>query len=86
MLSGPSGLPQPEPLASAKMTSVSSFPSGIAKGLRPLTHGTSRETHIQKKTNIDPQEMEAQPLNDAVHIIPVVVCVGTIELSSAGGQ
>ena len=34
------------------------------KGLRPLTHGTPRETHIQKKAKIDPQETEAQPLEE----------------------
>ena len=41
-----------------------SVPSGIAKRLRPLTHGTPRETHIQKKAKIDPQEIEAQPLEE----------------------
>ena len=41
-----------------------SVPSGIAKGLRPLTHGTPRETHIQKKAKIDPQEIEAQSLEE----------------------
>ena len=41
-----------------------SVPSGIAKRLRPLTHGTPRETHIQKKAKIDPQEIEAQPVEE----------------------
>ena len=41
-----------------------SVPSGLAKGLRPLTHGTPRETHIQKKAKIDPQAIEAQPLQE----------------------
>ena len=41
-----------------------SVPSGLAKGLRPLTHGTPRETHIQKKAKIDPQAIEAQPLEE----------------------
>ena len=41
-----------------------SVPSGIATGLRPLAHGTPRETHIQKKAKIDPQEIEAQPLEE----------------------
>ena len=41
-----------------------SVPSGIAKGLRPLTHGTPRETHIQKKAKIDPQVIEAQPVEE----------------------
>ena len=41
-----------------------SVPSGIAKGLRPLNHGTPRETHIQKKAKIDPQEIDAQPLEE----------------------
>ena len=36
-----------------------SVPSGIAMRLRPLTHGTPCETHIQKKAKIDPQEIEA---------------------------
>ena len=41
-----------------------SVPSGLAKGLRPLAHGTPRETHIQKKAKIDPQAIEAQPLEE----------------------
>ena len=41
-----------------------SVPSGLAKGLTPLTHGTPRETHIQKKAKIDPQAIEAQPLEE----------------------
>ena len=40
-------------------------PSLIATGLKPLTHGTPRETHIQRKAKIDPQETEAQPLQAA---------------------
>ena len=50
---GTFGLPQPEPLALVKMTSMkSSVSSGIAKGLSPLTHGTPRETHIQKRPKL----------------------------------
>ena len=41
-----------------------SVPSGLAKGLRPLTHGTPRETHIQKKAKIEPQATEAQPVEE----------------------
>ena len=41
-----------------------SVPGGIAKRLRPLTHGTLRATHIQKKAKIDLQEIEAQPLDE----------------------
>ena len=41
-----------------------SVPGGVAKRLRPLTHGTPRETHIQKKAKIDLQEIEAQPLDE----------------------
>ena len=49
---GTFGLPQPVRLASAIMTSVKIvLSSGIAKRLRPLTHGTPCETHIQKSQN-----------------------------------
>ena len=41
-----------------------SVPGGVAKRLRPLIHGTPRETHIQKKAKIDLQEIEAQPLDE----------------------
>ena len=40
-----------------------SVPSELPS-LRPLTHGTPRETHIQKKAKIDPQEREAQPVEE----------------------
>ena len=41
-----------------------SVPSGIAKRLQPLTHGTPCETHIQKTAKIDPQEIEVQPVEE----------------------
>ena len=64
---GTFGLPQPMPLALVKITSVKIvLPSGIAKRLRPLTHGTPCETHIQKKAKIDPQEIEVQPVEEVI--------------------
>ena len=38
--------------------------SGPAKGLRPLTHGTPRETHIQKRAKIEPKPTEEQPVEE----------------------
>ena len=43
-----------------------SVPSGIANRLRPLTHGTPCETHIQKKAKTEPQEVEVQPVVEKV--------------------
>ena len=43
-----------------------SVPSGIANRLRPLTHGTPCEAHIQKKAKIDPQEVEVQPVEEEI--------------------
>ena len=46
-----------EPLASINDISEDcSVPSGLAKGLRPLTHGTLRETHIPQTTETQPVE------------------------------
>ena len=36
--------------------------SGPAKGLRPLTHGTPRETHIQERAKIEPEPIKEQPV------------------------
>ena len=41
-----------------------SVPGGLAKGLRPLTHGAPREIHVQKKAKIEPQPAEAQPVEE----------------------
>ena len=38
--------------------------SGPAKGLRPLTHGTPRETHIQKRAKVEPKPTEEQPVEE----------------------
>ena len=38
--------------------------SGPAKGLRPLTHGTPRETHILKRAKIEPKPIEEQPVEE----------------------
>jgi len=65
MLSGPSDfLGQSFGISENDISEDCSVPSGIAKRLRPLTHGTPRETHIQKKAKIDPQEIEAQPVEE----------------------
>ena len=36
--------------------------SGSAKGLRPLTHGTPSNTHIQKRAKVAPKPTEEQPV------------------------
>ena len=41
-----------------------SVPGGLAKELRPLTHGAPREIHVQKKAKIEPQPAEAQPVEE----------------------
>ena len=41
-----------------------SVPSGIAQRLRPLTHGTPCKTYIQKKAQIDPQEIKVQSVQE----------------------
>ena len=65
MLSGPSDfLARAFGISENDISEDCSVPSGITKGLRPLTHATPRETHIQKKAKIDLQEIEAQPLEE----------------------
>ena len=41
-----------------------SVPGGLAKELRPLTHGAPREIHVQRKAKIEPQPAEAQPVEE----------------------
>ena len=38
--------------------------SGSAKGLRPLTHGTPSDTHIQKRAKVAPKPTEEQPVEE----------------------
>ena len=38
--------------------------SGSAKGLRPLTHGTPSNTHIQKRAKVAPKPTEEQPVEE----------------------
>ena len=61
-----SGPPRPGPLALVSMTSakIVSVLSGPAKGLRPLTHGTPRETHILKRAKIELKPIEEQPVEE----------------------
>ena len=65
MLSGPPDLLCPSlGISINDISEDCSVLSGPAKGLRPLTHGTPRETHIQKRAKIEPKATEVQPVEE----------------------